>query len=58
MKENGNNLERRIENVHQQEYSWRALVVYVIMDKWEDISAKMINVYNGNELGIKFVSFK
>ena len=58
IKEDDNNLEIRIENVHQQECTGRVLVVHVTMDEEEDISAKMINECNENELGIKFVSFR
>ena len=58
IKEHENNIEIRIENVHQQEFTGRALVVHGMMDKEEEISAKTINEYNENELGIKYVSFK
>ena len=34
------------------------MVVHVTMDDEEEISAKMINEHNENDLGIKFVSFK
>ena len=42
----------------QQEFSGRALVVQSTMDEEEEISAKLKNEHNENDLGIEFVSFK
>ena len=58
IKENNKNVEMQIEHVHQQEYTGRALVLCTTMNKEEDVSTKIINELNENELGIKFVSFK
>ena len=58
IKEEEINLELRIENVHQQERTGRALVVHATMDEKEEISTKTTNDDNENELGIKCVSFK
>ena len=58
IKEEENNIEIIIETVCQQECSGRALVVCATMDKEEEISAKLTNEHDENELGIKFVSFK
>ena len=44
--------------MHQHEYSGRAMVAYTTMDKEEEISEKLLNVFNENELGIKCVSFQ
>ena len=58
IEEEVNSIEIKIENVHQQYCVDRAVVACVAMDKEEEISAKMINECNENDLGIKFVSFK
>ena len=56
--EDEENLEIKIEKVYQHEYSGKAMVVYATMDKEEEISKKLINVFHDNEMGIKYVSFK
>ena len=55
----GKNLEIKIETVRQQECSGRTLVAHATMnEEEEEISAKLINVWDENELGIKFILFK
>ena len=49
--EDEKNVEIKIEKVHQHESSGRALVVCATMDKEEEISKKLINMLNDNELG-------
>ena len=44
--------------MHQHEYSGKSMVVFAAMEKEEEISKKLINVFNENELGMKHVSFK
>ena len=58
IEEDFNNVEIKIENTCQQDYVGRAAVACVTMDKEEEISAKLINEHNENDLGIKCVSFK
>ena len=58
IEKDNDNIEIRIENACQQDCIGRVVVVHVTMDKEEEISGKMTNEYNKNDLGIKFVSFK
>ena len=58
VKEDEKNLEIKIETVCQHENSGNAMVVRATIDKEEDISKKLINIFNDNELGTKCVSFK
>ena len=52
------NVETKIETVCQHECLGRPIVVHATMDK-DEISAKLLNVFNKNELGITlFFSFK
>ena len=56
--EDVNDVGIKIENVCQQDYVGKAVVVCVTMDKEEETSTKLINKCNENDLGIKHVSFK
>ena len=58
IKEDENKIEIRIEKLCQQECTGKSLVVHVTIDKEEEMSAKMTNEHNENELGIKCVPFK
>ena len=55
MKEDDNNVEIRIENACQQDCVGRAVVACVTMDEEEEISSKMTNDHNENDLGINCV---
>ena len=50
IKEDENNIEIIIENVHQQEHTRKSLVVHAMIENEEYISAKMMNECNENEL--------
>ena len=58
IEEDVDNIEIKIENVCQQDYVGRAVVACVTMGKEEEISTKLINKCNENDIGIKYVSFK
>ena len=57
MHEEGKHLEIKPVIVQQHDFKRNAMGVCTAIDREDELSKKLINVFKDNELGLKFVSF-